>query len=66
MVSVLLVGWSMICYSEVVEGFHTDAHCQKGIPSHNVNGLCLEDTGLCCAIPTPVGEHHYTGCYVPW
>ena len=30
-VSVRLVGWSVICYKEVVEDFRPNAHCQKSI-----------------------------------
>jgi len=36
-------------------------HHQKGIPSHHLSGLSLEDTRLCGALPNLVGGHHYTG-----
>ena len=36
----------------VVEGINSRVHCQKEIASNNLNGLCLEDTGPCGALPT--------------
>jgi len=41
----------------VVEGFCPNAHCLKGIPSHNKNWLCLEDTWPCGVLLTLLCEH---------